>query len=654
VDITELMEAEEALRRNEAELRALFAAMKDVIVVFDAAGRYLKIAPTNPDLLYRPAEEMLGKSLHEVMPADQADHLLACIQRVVRTRQMNNIEYSVLIDDRELWFTAAVYPLFEDYVVWVARDITERKQAEKELLRSRDELTQANLALEKAAHLKDEFLASMSHELRTPLTGILGLTEVLQKTVYGPLNDKQLQTLRTIEESGRHLLNLINDILDLSKIEAGKLELQMATVGVDEVCQASLRLIKQMAQAKRQNVMYTASPTGVALQADMRRLKQILVNLLSNAVKFTPAGGELGIEVQGDPAEGLVHFTVWDKGIGIAPEALPKLFKPFVQLDSRLSREYSGTGLGLALVRRLAEMHGGHVGVQSTPGQGSRFTVTLPWRAPTSPLRKSGTGPLRQSLTVEGREIEAEQLTRHLADLGIANIVHPRAEGAVELATRVRPGIILVDANLPGKDGWSVLTALKANPDTRDIPVVMMVETDDPPQAGGLAGCLVKPYTLTDLRAQLERATVQVPLGTAPVLIVEAAPHKPLILLVEDNRTNIDLMSAYLSNHHFNFIVAHNGREAVQLAQTAGPDLILMDIQMPKMDGLEATRQIRALANTPAARVPIIALTALAMPGDRERCLAAGADDYLSKPVKMDDLIHTIQHYLVERGPITP
>ena len=278
--------------------------------------------------------------------------------------------------------------------VVVSRDITDGRQAEDALREERAllaqrveertvELSAANAELARAARLKDEFLASMSHELRTPLTGILGLSEALQLQVYGPHNEKQLKALRSIEESGQHLLNLINDILDLSKIEAGKVELQIGAVAVAEVCQASLRMIKEIAQKKKLKVSFNLDMLVTTAQADSRRLKQMLVNLLSNAVKFTPEEGSVGLEVEGDAAHKTVRFIVWDTGIGIAPEDMPRLFRPFVQLDARLAREYSGTGLGLSLVQRMADMHGGSVTVESEPGKGSRFTITLPWAGPT-------------------------------------------------------------------------------------------------------------------------------------------------------------------------------------------------------------------------------------------------------------------------------
>jgi signal transduction histidine kinase len=242
------------------------------------------------------------------------------------------------------------------------------------------ELSAANAKLAQVTRLKDEFLANTSHELRTPLNTILGLSEVLQEQIYGPLNEKQLQTVHNVAQSGHHLLDLVNAILDLSKIRAGKLELYVSPTSVEATCRAALRLIAGAAQDKGLKVSLTLDDTEMVLQADEQRLRQILLGLLSNAVKFTPKGGAIGLDVVGDAGQNLVHFSVWDTGIGISQRDMARLFQPFEQLDGGLSRRYPGAGLGLALVSCLTEMHNGRVSVQSQVGQGSRFTVSLPWR----------------------------------------------------------------------------------------------------------------------------------------------------------------------------------------------------------------------------------------------------------------------------------
>jgi PAS domain S-box-containing protein len=270
----------------------------------------------------------------------------------------------------------------------VVSDISALKQVEAELRDAQVKLEQrvdertselkvANLALEKASRLKDEFLSGMSHELRTPLTGILGLAQVLQLQTYGELSEKQLRALHNLEASGWHLLDLINDVLDYSKIETGDLELSIAPCSLAEVCQASLQVIQHLAQKKQQQTSLVIDPATIIVPADMPRLKQVLVNLLSNAVKFTPTAGRLGIKVDGRQSETQVYITVWDTGIGIAMDDFQRLSQPFSQLDARLNR-HTGAGLGLALVKRLVEMHGGQLMVESVPGTGTRFTFTLP------------------------------------------------------------------------------------------------------------------------------------------------------------------------------------------------------------------------------------------------------------------------------------
>jgi PAS domain S-box-containing protein len=378
--------------------------------------------------------------------------------------------------------------------------------------------------------LKNEFMATMSHELRTPLAAVLGRAELLLDGVYGSLNERQSAAVRTVEQSGRSLLALINDILDYSKFEAGQIALDLAPTMVSSVCRDSVRAVAQSALHKHIVLTSTLDGAVTAIQADAKRLQQLLVNLLSNAIKFTPEGGEAGLEVRGDAEREQVTFTVWDTGIGIAETDLGRLFQPFTQLDSRLSRQYEGTGLGLALVRRLAEAHGGSVSVQSVPGHGSRFSITLPW------------------------------------------VVTPPDLGA-PLAVPAAP---LARFDAPARDG----------------------------------------------------------------------AQAPTILLVEDRESNIALLQDALPSHGYAVEVARDGTEALALAREARPKLVLMDIQLPGMSGLEVTHQMRA--DEQLRHIPIVALTALVMPGDRERCLQAGADEYLAKPVAMRTLLDTIAR-LIER-----
>lgn len=404
----------------------------------------------------------------------------------------------------------------------------ERAELARRVAEQTAELRAANEQLAGAARLKDEFLANMSHELRTPLNAILGLTEVLLEGEQGALTGDQRSSLRIIDDSSRHLLALINDILDLSKIEAGRLQLQADLVALDPICASSVQVVRAAAARKRLSVDYQNHAAGASLLADPRRLKQILVNLLSNAVKFTPGGGRVGLHVAAAPEAKQLRLTVWDTGIGIQPDNLPHLFQPFVQIDSSLARQYEGSGLGLALVARLVELHGGSVTVQSEPDRGSQFTVSLPWA-----------------------------------------------------------GTFESDHACP-----------------------------DSPSAAA-------------------------PSGPPPTPIAQLAP---LILVAEDSPESASMFELFLKRQGYRVAMAANGEEALRAAQADRPALIVTDLQMPEVDGLEVIRRLRATPDL--AHVPILAVTAHAMTGMRERCLAAGASGYLSKPLNLRDLGRAVEEQL--------
>jgi PAS domain S-box-containing protein len=718
-DITERKNLEREVARQERLLNAFFSMAPAGLALLDKALCYLYINESAARMSGPSVEEHLGRPVHEVLP-DLAERINPLLEHILTTGEpMLNIEVcgeTPSFPGRMRYWQGSYFPIYENQddpagIGCIFVEITERKDAEASLQQARDEMERrvrertqdlarsqealamqkdtlarqveeqtrdlklANLKLARAARLKDEFLANMSHELRTPLNAILGQSEVLQEEIYGPLTERQQSTVRSIEESGKHLLELINDILDLSKIESGKTMLEMGEVAVETLCHASIRLIRNQAHKKRLRVSESLDTSVTTIIADERRLKQMLVNLLTNAVKFTPEGGRIELDVTGDPEHESVAFTVSDTGIGIAQEDMGRLFKPFVQLDSGLDRKHEGTGLGLSLVARLAEMHGGSVRVESEVGKGSSFTITLPWvqsdtqtagehtesTATIPSAIASGLERLQRVLIVEDSASAAEQITRYLRELGIETLLYQPGEDIVQWVLQTRPDLIVLDILLPDVSGWDMLTALKANPQTWTVPVLIISVVDEPDRGltMGAARYLVKPVSRQQFQAALrsifplarfEQPEKPAPSAPAPApsagppVALPTPPATPLILLAEDNEDNISMISEYLFTKGYRVEIARNGKEALDVVQHEPPDLILMDVQMPGMDGLEATRRLRA--NPEMSTIPIIALTALAMPGDRERCLQAGATEYMSKPVSIKNLTRMIQRLL--------
>ncbi len=564
-DISDLKQTEFALQASENRFREVFTSNIVGMMFTDFSGQ---IIDANDRLLgmlgYTRADLDAGRiNWVNLTPTEHAVKDRQAMEHLERYRAIDPWEKEYYRKDGSrvpVLVGVALLSEIDSSCVCVVMDISDLKRVEAQLQRTNEQLA-------RATRLKDEFLANMSHELRTPLNAVLGMTEGLQDQIYGKLNDSQLRALQTIERSGAHLLELINDILDLAKIESGQIELNCTPTAIAPLCQSSLTFIKQQALKKRIQLEINLPPNLPDLLVDERRLRQVLINLLNNAVKFTPDGGYITLEVTDEkqvmdptPLQGItrvkinrsltderindvlpltqpsevidpvtrnyLRIAVRDTGIGIAPEHISKLFQPFVQIDSALNRQYSGTGLGLALVKRIVELHGGQVGLTSQVGYGSCFTIDLP-------------------------------------------------------------------------------------------------------------------YTLA-VSAVLEPA----PVSTINPAVGQAEPHDlPVILLAEDNEANVSVIANYLSAKGYHMLVANDGKEAISLSQSIHPDLILMDIQMPGVDGLEAIRQIRRLPNL--ANTPIIALTALAMEGDRERCLTAGANDYLSKPVRLKELVEMMQQWLV-------
>jgi PAS domain S-box-containing protein len=669
-DITDRKQAEQTLQ----ELHTAMQNAVEGISRLDINGYYVSMNQAYANLCGYEPEELIGQLWQQTVYSDDLPDMIAVYQQMLETGKVEAETRGVRKDGSIFYKQVTMITAYDQQGNVTGnhcfmKDISDRKYAEAQLRHT-------NAQLAHATRLKDEFLANMSHELRTPLNSILGMSESFQEGVFGSINDRQAKAIATIERSGKHLLELINDILDLSKIASGKMELEISNAPVISLCESSLAFIRQMALKKNIRLNTRIPKTLGSIQVDERRLRQVLINLLSNAVKFTLEGGTVTLEVRleqaGEAEEATsplsppspsspsssphLCFSIIDTGIGIAPEDIGKLFQPFLQLDSRLNRQYTGTGLGLALVQKIMALHGGTVSVSSAVGQGSCFTVRLPYRTsdstPATPITASCPSPKLPSDNVQVLIIEdsipaADQISRYLSALGMQSIVYPRGEGAVEEVKRVQPAVIILDLLLPNISGWDVLTQLKTNPQTQKIPVIIISVMDERSKglSQGAFEHLVKPITRAQFQATLEKLQHPAPAGS-PSLIGVSTParEKPLILLAEDNQANIDTMSDYLENRGYRLLLAKNGQEAINLAKSQRPDLILMDIQMPGMDGLEAIRRLRD--EEQLTRLPIIALTALAMQDDREKCLNAGANEYLTKPVKLKQLTAMIQQLL--------
>ena len=531
-------------------------------------------------------------------------------------------------------------------------DIQDRKRIEAEQDRRLDEMASAIRA-------KSDFLASMSHELRTPLNAILGKTELLSEGYEGTLNPRQQSSLRAIQASGEHLLSLINDTLDLSRIEAGDIPLHIEPLMVDALLQSSLHQVQDMARRKMITIRKRLGHPALHVHADERRLRQIMINLLSNAVKFTPEGGTIIVEAEGDIAQSKIFFKVWDTGIGIAKEDMKGLFQRFMQIDTQLTRSESGSGLGLALVKHLTELHQGAVSVESKVDEGSCFTITLPWKpgkaADASSIieddSNSGsaedilitdTGQLQAAAQAranalalnedEMAEIAAEmaEIERQLAHgmqkvNGPAPRTLPPASVPMQPPTLIPPKPAAPDGSVQPLDGWQHAEQMPpiegSSLDARSVPSNFPIDLSPEPS---------------------NASNVDIPVENA-----NPAPNAPLILIAEDNEMNYIMLSDYLQVKGFRVAIANDGLEAIDMVKRVNPDLVLMDLQMPEMDGLEAIERLRQTISQ--EQLPIIGLTALAMPGDKERCIAAGANDYMSKPVVLRELVANIERMLAKQ-----
>jgi len=520
---------------------------------------------------------------------------------------------------------------------------------EDEVAQRTAQLQQANAALEKASKLKSEFLANMSHELRTPLNSIIGFSEVLRDGLCGELNPEQMECVLDIYDSGKHLLQMINDVLDLSKIEAGKMELYCEDFSIPVALDGILSIVRDMVNKKNLSLQINAPDDLPDIYADPVKFKQIMYNLLSNAIKFTPEAGSITIDAFLENDKFLISVT--DTGIGISPENQAYLFDEFKQVDSSYARQYEGTGLGLALTKRLVEMHGGNIWVESKIGKGSKFSLTLPARAPsaffsqekpsvtlefTEPpeIEPSEHEPRKTILVAEDNLQAAQLLAIHLMDAGYNVVVARDGEEAVKKAREVKPFAITLDVMLPKKDGWQVLQELKNLAETENIPVIIVsiVDECDIGFSLGAVGYLVKPIDKKQLLQSLEELDLPAKENGAPLKI----------LVIDDQPEDIKLIETVLSSEGFEILEALSGVEGVDKAVNEKPDLIILDLIMPDMSGFDVVNRIRE--STEAMEIPIIICSAKDISAEEREILNGKIQSVVRKgDVAKSELLSTIR-----------
>jgi signal transduction histidine kinase/CheY-like chemotaxis protein/HPt (histidine-containing phosphotransfer) domain-containing protein len=644
---------------------AVLSSMADCLFIVDGAGKVAAPNRALAGLVGRPAAELQGEAAEALLGAlaGRVAELGAARARDVDATisRADGAAIPVRLTCATLAGSAGVAP----GVLCVARDVRADRLAE-ELARANAELVAARNAALDASRLKSEFLANMSHEIRTPMNGVIGMTSLLLDT---ELTSEQREYAQTVRDSARALHSIVDDILDFSKIEAGRLEIETTDVDARELVESIADLVAPAARAKGVEVASCVShDVPRAVRADPVRLRQVLTNIVGNAVKFTPAGEvvvDVGLSPAGEmgPEARSVRFSVRDTGIGIPADRIGRLFQPFTQADGSMTRRFGGTGLGLAISKSLVERMGGAIGVESVHGSGSEFWFTLPLAGSSGPPPPERFLEGRSALVVGGRGGQRAALRRRLEGSWGAS-VEEAADGRAALevlrsaAARGAPfDVVVADANAAAVDGAALAREVRADPALRSARVVLLSisarrrEDLEEARAAGADALVPKPVRESRLRASLSALSTAPPereRAAAPAPPPRRAPRAARVLLVEDNAVNRLYAVRLLEKAGHRVDVVEDGVAAVEASAVAAYDVVLMDCQMPNMDGYEATRRIRAREGS-GRRTPIIALSAGTTREERERALASGMDGHIGKPIDPETLLDAVDALLRDR-----
>jgi two-component system sensor histidine kinase/response regulator len=666
-EVTDRKRAQRELEERKTFLNSVIENSPVGIVATSRDGNVQMCNPAFERVFGVRQTDILARSLREVVGSRELEAELDANHRAIYSGHATHlVSRRARSDGTMVDVEAFAVPLVTDGAmtgaVMLYQDITERILAEKTLLAAKE-------TAEAASRAKSEFLANMSHEIRTPMNGIIGMTELALDTTLTP---EQREYLGLVKTSAHSLLTLINDILDFSKIEAGKLDIELIDFSFRQSLGETLKTLAFRAHGKGLELAWRVAPeVPERLRGDIGRLRQVLVNLLGNALKFTERGEVvLDVEAKSRDEHGAeLHFRVRDTGIGIPADKQSMIFEAFTQADSSSTRLYGGTGLGLAITARLVGLMGGNIWVESEPGKGSVFHFTIRFGLAESTaeavLPSDPEAIDRLSvLVVDDNETNRLILSEMLAAWGMKITTASDARSALEELARLNQagtafGLVITDMQMPEIDGFGLCAAIRRSSEFGGVPILILSSSVGPGESARcsdlqIAGHLMKPVQPSELLDAV-MAAVSNTIGAArsPETNVgsePAAPSKRKILLAEDNAVNRKLAVALLEKRGFTMVVTENGREAIEALERGPVDLVLMDVQMPVMDGLEAIRAIRTKEQSTGAHLPIIALTAHAMKGDRERCLAAGADDYVTKPIRLGELLSAMDRATTMRA----